>query len=66
MDKQEFNQFLVDEYMNGEETEENQKERELISNILDKAEGMEEIEQYKFLCKMFSYVPEAIIRKVYY
>lgn len=66
MNKQELYDYIVYENMQGKETKGNQRERELIQRVLDEAEGMEEIEQYNFLCRMLDSVPERIIRQVYY
>lgn len=66
MNKQELYDYIVMDTMQGKETEENRKERELIQNILDEAEHMEEIPQYNYLCRMLDCIPERILRNVFY
>lgn len=61
MNKQELYNYMIEENII-----KTQKEKELVSNILDEAEHMEEIEQYNFLCRMITNVPERILRKVCY
>ena len=62
MDRDQFEQWIYEDYTIGE----NSMARELLSNVLDYAEGMESAEQYDYLCRMIPQVSEAIIRTVSY
>lgn len=62
MNKEEFEQWIYENYTIGE----NPMARELLKNVLEEAEGMDEGEQYNYLCRMIPQVPESVIRKVYY
>ena len=62
MDKNEFEQWIFANYT----IDENPMARELLSNVLEYADGMSECEQYNFLCRMIPQVPEQIIRQVSY
>lgn len=66
MNKEEFYNYIVEDTMQGKETEGNRREREIINNVLDEAEGMEEMDQYNFLCRMITNIPERVIRRVCY
>ena len=57
MNKEELKKYIKENYSNLDER--------LVNNILDYAEGMEEIEQYNYLCAILP-IPEIIIRKVNY
>ena len=62
MDKAAFEQWIFKNYT----IDENAMARELLSNVLEYAMGMNENEQYNFLCRMIPQVPERIIRQVNY
>lgn len=64
MDKEEFRQWIYDNYhVPGNNCT---LAPAMLDGILDYAEGMEEGEQYLFLCRMFPSLPEVIIRNVSY
>jgi len=62
LDKAAFEQWIFKNYT----IDENAMARELLSNVLEYAMGMNENEQYNFLCRMIPQVPERIIRQVNY
>ena len=62
MNKNEFAQWIYENYT----INENPMAREMLENILEYAEGMDEIEQYNYLNRMIPQVPESIIKKVAY
>jgi len=62
MNKNEFAQWVYQNYT----INENPMAREMFENILDYADGMDEKEQYEYLCRMVPQVPESIIRQVAY
>lgn len=61
LNKKEFKDWIITNYDIG-----NKFSEEMLDNILSYAEGMEEDEQYLFLCTMIPQVPERIIRDVAY
>lgn len=64
MDKEEFRQWIYDNYnVPGNNCT---LAPQMLDSILDYAEGMEETQQYEFLCAMFPTLPESIIRTVSY
>lgn len=64
MDKQEFRQWIYDNYnVPGDNCT---LAPGMLDNILDYADGMDEIAQYDFLCRMLPSLPDSIIRKVSY
>lgn len=63
MNKKEFEQFMYYQFPTAFEVS---FAREMLQNILDYADGMEEIEQYNFLCDMIPQVAEIDVRKVFY
>ena len=62
MDRKEFAQWIYQNYT----IDENAMARELLENVLEYADGMNEKEQYEYLCRMIPQVPESIIKKVSY
>lgn len=63
MNKNEFKNYIMEEFPTVFTTH---FSIEMLENILDYADGMEEIEQYNFLCAMIPQIPEQEVRKVYY
>ena len=64
MNKDEFRQWIYDNYnVPGDNCTLGPT---MLDAILDYAEGMEENEQYRFLCRMLVEIPRRIIRKVRY
>lgn len=61
MNKKEFKNFVI-KYCNYK----TDIELKFLNNVLDYAEGMEEIEQYNFLCAILPNIPENDIKDVYY
>lgn len=62
MNKNEFLQWIMDNYS----VAKTHFDYDLLVNVLDYAEGMEEIEQYNFLSKMIPQISDQIIKQVYY
>ena len=62
MNKTEFEQWVFENYT----IDENPMARELLSNVLEYAAGMERIAQHTFLCRIIPQVPRRIIRQVSY
>lgn len=63
MNKREFEQFMYNEFPT---VFENSFSREMLSNILAYAEGMEETEQYNFLCGMIPEITERELKEVFF
>lgn len=62
MNKKEFLQYILDNY----NVAQTHFDYDLLTNVLDYAEGMEEIEQFRYLCKMIPQISGEIIKKVCY
>lgn len=62
MDRDQFWQWIVENYNLPDDN--CTLAPSMLASILDYAEELEGIEQYKFLCRMLSDIPRRIIKKV--